>query len=335
MKIIIKWINVIMKLKLAYKKPSKITQINMSSSCIGLNNGEDYNQKACDKIKKFTKHDSCKLVNSGNSAIFIAMNNVKGDIIIPDQGAWHGFKQIAKFLGKNLVTVKTYYGLVKTDFLDEILDDISEGSALFLTSLAAYTAEQDMKSISKYCRDNGILLVEDVSGSIGDTHEHLCNGFYSDVIVGSTGEPKIVNVGNGGFISTSIPNFFKDSNILLKSFKCDKITCVGIYNELNFAKSNFVNTVNACNILKKGINNVMHPDKRGINVIFQNDNAKELSWKLRDSFDVEGRGIITRCPNYNRLKIKGIALEVKNLDVKCLTKNNLKSIIDIINNINE
>lgn len=44
------------------------------------------------------------------------MNNVKGDIIIPDQGAWHGFKQIAKFLGKNLVTVKTYYGLVKTDF---------------------------------------------------------------------------------------------------------------------------------------------------------------------------------------------------------------------------
>ncbi|MDD3408868.1 MAG: DegT/DnrJ/EryC1/StrS aminotransferase family protein, partial [Methanobacteriaceae archaeon] len=77
------------------------------------------------------------------------------------------------------------------------------------------------------------------------------------------------------------------------------------------------------------------PDKRGINVIFRNDNAKELSWKLRDSFDVEGRGIITRCPNYNRLKIKGIALEVKNLDVKCLTKNNLKSIIDIINNINE
>lgn len=48
-----------------------------------------------------------------------------------------------------------------------------------------------------------------------------------------------------------------------------RFTCVGIYNELNFAKSNFVNTVNACNILKKGINNVMHPDKRGINVIFR------------------------------------------------------------------
>lgn len=42
MKIIIKWINVIMKLKLAYKKPSKITQINMSQLLVlGLNEWED------------------------------------------------------------------------------------------------------------------------------------------------------------------------------------------------------------------------------------------------------------------------------------------------------
>jgi hypothetical protein len=317
-------------MELFYKKPSKVTQNIMSSVCKGFNDS-DFHKIAEDKFCRLTNHDECKLVNSGNSAILLAMSNVKGSVIVPDQGAWHGFKQVCRFLNKDLIILKTDQGLVSTDYLDEIVDDLVDGSALFLTSFAAYTAEQDMKGISKYCHDHGILLVEDASGGIGDSENVLGNGEYSDVIVGSTGEPKIVNVCDGGFVTTSVPDFFKDSNLLLKTLKVSKVTASGMVSELDFASDILNETVGACDFLKTNLINVIHPDKRGINVIVACDNPKELSWKLRDSFDVEGRSIITKCPNYNRLKEKAVAIEIKNLDVSCLSVENLNGIVDIVN----
>ena len=40
--------------------------------------------------------------------------------------------------------------------------------------------------------------------------------------------------------------------------------------------------------------------------------------------------MINKCPNYNRLKIKGVAIEIKNLDYSELNKENLDNIIEII-----
>ena len=105
--------------------------------------------------------------------IGLGMNAIEGNILIPDQGAWNGFKQIAKFLGKDLIQVKTNQGLITSELLTEAIDQaIEDGridsigednkSALFLTSFAAYAAEQDIKEISKVLHDNNILLVEDV-----------------------------------------------------------------------------------------------------------------------------------------------------------------------------
>ena len=37
---------------------------------------------------------------------------------------------------------------------------------------------------------------------------------------------------------------------------------------------------------------------------------------------------ITTCPNYNRIKQKAIAVEIKNLDYECLKKENLDKIIE-------
>ena len=56
---------------------------------------------------------------------FVALSSIKGDVIIPDQGGWHGFKQIAKFLGKNIISIKTDLGLIDPEELDniEIKDD--------------------------------------------------------------------------------------------------------------------------------------------------------------------------------------------------------------------
>ena len=296
----------------------------------------------------FTNHKYAKIVNSGNAAILSAMNSIDGAIMIPDQGAWNGFKQIAKFLNKDLITVKTNKGLIDLENLNESiiqssenniidLDDENNKSALFLTSFAAYTAEQDLKSICDFAHKNNILVVEDASGAIGDYENKLADGNYSDIIIGSSGSPKIVNVGDGGFITSNDNKLFEKSNLLLKTNKASNITACGIYNELDFAKENLKKTVDACSYLKESIEdktdfNVFHKDKRGINVIIEAEDPKSLSYKLRQEFVLDDHGMITKCPNYNRLKEKAVALEIKNLDISCLEKDNLDEIIEILIN---
>ena len=333
-------------MNLKFKKPSKETQIAMSKVASGDDN-HDYHSLAEEKLANITNHHYAKLVSSGNSAILSAMNSIDGAILIPDQGAWNGFKQIANFLNKDLITVKTNKGLIDLDNLNESiisssennlidLDDENNKSALFLTSFAAYTAEQDLKEICDFAHKNNILVVEDASGAIGDYENRLANGDYSDIIIGSTGSPKIVNVEDGGFITTNDDKLFEKSKLLLKTNKASNITACGIYNELDLAKDNLKKTVDACLYLKEAIEektsfNVFHKDKRGINVIIETEDPKSLSYKLCQEFVLDSHGMITKCPNYNRLKEKAVALEIKNLDIGCLSQDNLDKIIDILN----
>lgn len=315
-------------MNLKFKKPSKETQLAMSKAASGENRDIDYHELAENKLADMTNHKFSKLLSSGNAAIFSAMNAIDGAIMIPDQGAWNGFKQIAKFLNKDLIMVKTDKGLITQEHLAEALNSSTNIRALFLTSFAAYTAEHDIREISKFLHDNDILLVEDASGAIGD--DKLADGRYSDIIIGSTGSPKIVNVEDGGFITTNRKELLDESRLLLKSFKTGNITACGVYRELDFANENLKKSIEAASYVKENLNDVFHQDKRGINVIVKTDDAKKLAYDLRQELVLDSHGMITKCPNYNRLKEKAVAIEIKNLDISCLNKDNLDEIIEII-----
>ena len=332
-------------MNLKFKKPSKETQMAMSKVASGEDN-QDYHVLACEKLANVTNHKDAMLVNSGNSAILSAMNAIDGAILIPDQGAWNGFKQIANFLNKDLISIKTNQGLIDLNILNESILSLSEEnridldnennrSAIFLTSFAAYTAEQDMKSICDLAHKNNMIVVEDASGAITDSKKELANGNLSDIIIGSTGSPKIVNVEDGGFITTNDKSVFDKSKLLLKTNKASNITACGISSELDFANDALSKTIEATAYLKEMIEKetgfeVFHPDKRGINVIVKTDDSKSLSYKLRQEFVLDSHGMITKCPNYNRLKEKAVALEIKNLDVECLDYDNLDDIISTL-----
>ena len=313
-----------------FKTPSEKTRKIMADVASGMDNS-DFETKCIDKIKELTRHEEVKITSSGNNSIFIALSSIEGDIIIPDQGGWHGFKQIAKFLGKNIVTLKTDLGIINTDYLDTL--NLNDDSALIFTSFAGYTAEQDTKSISKYCKDNNITTIEDASAGIGDSKGNLGNGRYSDIIIASTGSPKIINVGTGGFIATSNPDIFKKTALPQKLSKTSEIICGGICIELENVSEKLDVTLNATEHLKKHIPNVIHANKRGVNVIIPHDDAKSISWNLKKTLTTDKSGFITTCPNYNRVKQKAIAVEIKNLDYACLKKEYLNIIIDEINNL--
>ena len=139
-----------------FKTISQKTRRVMSDVALGNLSNINFEESCCEKIKTLTNKDEVKICSSGNNGIFITLSAIKGDIIVPDQGGWHGFKQIAKFLDKNVITLKTDSGLIEPNYIDDL--DIKEDSALIYTSFAGYCAEQNTKGIAKYCKTNNILM---------------------------------------------------------------------------------------------------------------------------------------------------------------------------------
>ena len=158
-------------------------------------------------------------------------------------------------------------------------------------------------------------------------------GCRSDIILASTGSQKIINVGSGGFIATDDDDVFKRTSLPQKLSKTTEIICSGIDNEIDNVSKNLQVSLNATEHVKKHIPNTLHTDKRGINVIIPHDNSKSICWDLKKTLTRDKSGIITTCPNYNRVKQKAICIEIKNLDYACLEKENLDIIIDEVNSL--
>ena len=314
-----------------FKTPKDETLETMSDVASGKLNNTDFEKECENKVSQLTNAEHAKITSSGNNSIFVALSSIKGDIIIPDQGGWHGFKQIAKFLNKNIITLKTDLGIINPYELDDL--DIPDNSCLIYTSFAGYAAEQDTKIISKYCKNNEITTIEDASAGIGDENGLLGNCKYSNIVIASTGQPKIINVGSGGFIATNDKNLFAESSLPLKLSKTNEIISSGIYEELKSVKENLQLTLNATDYLKKHIPNTIHAKKRGVNLIIPHDNPKEKTWELKKELPINKSGFINKCPNYNRVKTKAISIEIKNLNYNCLKKEYLDEIIKVVNNL--
>jgi hypothetical protein len=321
---------------LFYRRPSLKTREAMSKTSLNLRHipGSRFEEmlNAEESIKKFTKHEQVKIVNSGSSAILAVMSTFNDSIMIPDQGGWVGFKKMAEFCGLNINYLPTEFGLIQVDVLEDFIEKFNPES-LFITSFAGYMAEQPLKDIYKICEDMGVIMVEDASGGIGDVTGLLGNGEHAHVILASTGSPKTVNVGNGGFISTNNTNIIKSAKNILSSLKADPITCAGIASEIENAPYIISKTMETCRFLKSEINDfreVLHVNKQGLNVGVLDKSPKKLGYLLRKGLNVHGGSIITVCPNYNRIKLNAVCIEIKNLDIACMTPENLQGIIQIL-----
>src|SRR3989344_467591 len=75
-------------------------------------------------------------------------------------------------------------------------------------SSPGYFAEQPLREIKEICTKNNCLVINDVSGSLGIPN--IIDGNDADLMIGSFGEGKLVNLGYGGFISAR-ENDFKDA----------------------------------------------------------------------------------------------------------------------------
>ncbi|MBD3312891.1 aminotransferase class I/II-fold pyridoxal phosphate-dependent enzyme [Candidatus Woesearchaeota archaeon] len=271
-------------------------------------------EKVISKLKEYTRHDNARLVNCGNAAIFAAIYilkkvNSKPFILVPDQGGWISFKTYPKIFGFEVKGIKTDKGVIDLKDLEE---NAKKGAGLFITSFAGYYAEQPLKQISEICRKHGCILIEDATGAIGDSS--LCNGNYSDIIVGSFGKWKPVNFYEGGFISCNDSDYLEKTKEMysILRFKPDHEK---LLQKLDKAKERLNRFMEISEKIKSDLEkenlNIFHRDKRGLNVIvgFKSDEEKEkiIEYCKKNKYE------FLVCPKEIRVNEDAISIEVKRL----------------------
>lgn len=319
-------------LKLKFKNISTDTQETMKEA---INSTQDYYSVTVDTIKNTFSSDESYVLNSANSCLLTIVQSLPEPVLVADQGGWNGFIKSCEIFEKKVCKIETDYGLINIDKLDQYFKENTVKS-FYITSLAGYTAQQPLNEICDLCNTHDVVLIVDISGSIGD--ENLIK--YGDIQVASTGSPKIVNIENGGIIN-KYTDRIKLNKHLLKTFKADKITCAGINNEIKKAVKIEEKTIKANtylkNILKNELSknstyNIIHPEYYGLNTIITAESkkkAKILAYNIRQRIKIN-RNIITTGPSYNRMKTASINIEIKNLDISSLTKGNMNKLCAII-----
>lgn len=321
-------------LRLNYKKLSEDTKEIMKDA---IDNGRDYYDDAINAIQSVHPAGNTHILNSANSCILTVTEALPEPILTVDMGGWNGFKKSCDVLSKKYVEIETDKGVVDIENLTNYIEN-NDVKSIYITSLAAYTAIQPIKEIYDLCNIHDILLILDISGTVGcDKINRHC-----DVQIASTGSPKIINTQNGGFIN-DLSGKVELNKHLLKTFKADNITCAAIANEVKKSPEILEKTIKTNVYLKETLiellkddptHNIIHENKIGINTIITTESkkkAKELAYKIKNELDItNNKSIITTGPNYNRIKTASVNIEVKNIDPVDLTEDNMDQLANIV-----
>ncbi len=262
-------------------------------------------QEILSKLKQLTGKKHIQLTERGNQAIKIALDLAsqleKTTVLIPDQGGWMTYKKYPKKFDLEIKEIKTKQGLLDLEDLEKNAD---KNSILLTCSMQGYFAMDNMDAIMKTASKKGCLVINDVSGSIGTDHAKIGN-----LLIGSFGKWKPLNVEYGGFIATDDDEFYE---------KFD----ASYFDEHKYAdlKQKFEELPKRLETFQKTRKQILedlqsfdiiHKDKNGINVIVKFDD-EEIKQRIID-YCKENKLEYTTCPRYIRVNEDAISIEVKRL----------------------
>lgn len=267
--------------------------------------------KVINTLKKITNHNFIELTSRGNTAIFAALycvrkiNSTKKIILVPDQGGWFSYIKYPKMLELTVKYVKTNYGVID---LNELKQKSKDACAFIYSNPAGYFVEQPIKKIYELCKKNNCLVILDITGSIGKVND------FGDFFVCSFGKWKPINLGYGGFVSTSKKEYFEMPKEIFNTISFNEKYFKPLFDKLLSLKKRYQLFEKINEKVKHDLKNfdIIHKEKKGINVIvkFFNKQEKEKIINYCEKHNLE----YTSCPRYIRVNEKAISIEIKRLE---------------------
>lgn len=255
------------------------------------------------KLKELSGKQFIRLTERGNEAIDKVLELAKKigmkKVIIQDQGGWIHYQKAPKKKGLEKIEVKTERGI--TD-LEDLKSKADSESVFLCNSMPGYHAFDDIESIYDICKEKGCLLVNDVAGSIGTEHAKV-----GDIIIGSFGRWKPVNLHYGGFIASDehefVKNMGKDNfDVNKKKDLLEKLNNLPKrLHSFSESRKKIIEDLSGFEIINK--------DKAGINIIISFE--KELDKEKIVDYCKENNLEYTECPRYIRIEEPAISIEIK------------------------
>ncbi|MEM3374774.1 MAG: hypothetical protein QXE31_06200 [Candidatus Woesearchaeota archaeon] len=263
--------------------------------------------KNIEPLKKLTSKKHIFFTDRGNTSILLALKLSKSlgkkKIFIQDQGGWITYYQFADRLKLEKNYIETNYGIIEKKHLNILKNYVDESSVLLINSMPSYIALQNMALINDFCKEKKCFLINDASGSIG-TNEAK----YGDLILGSFGHWKPINIGYGGFIAfdnSSYETFFKENmKKEVKDFSKD------LKEKLKLLKSKLKKIGKETNEIKEKLKDfeIVHKDSNGLNVVVKYRNEEE-KLKIIDFCKLYNYEYVF-CPMYIKILEPAISIEV-------------------------
>lgn len=263
-------------------------------------------QQISEKLRELTGNKYIQLTERGNSSVLIALTLAKDldkeKVLIQDQGGWLTYKQYPKKLGLTIIEIKTNHGLID---LNDLEDKADENSVLLINSTPGYAVFEDMQKIQEVCKRKKCFLINDVSGSIGTETAKM-----GDVIFGSFGRWKPVNLEYGGFIATNNDKYYEE----FEASYFDEHKYEELMEKFEELPERLKKLQEARKKILEDLQSfkITHKDKQGINVIIKFDND-EVKKRILD-YCKENKLEFTECPRYIRINEPAISIEVKRLE---------------------
>jgi hypothetical protein len=245
-----------------------------------------------EKLSKLTGKKQVYITRRGNVSIREALRQCKSkgysELFIQDQGGWITYRQFADKLKLKLHEIKTNYGLVDGSFKECIL---------LINTMPAYAYLQDVSKI----KTEKCMIINDATGSIGNPQ-----GKWGDIILGSFGEDKPIELKKAGFIAA-------DFDIDIEEEKLTAEEQEKLLEEISKLGEKIWQFTDIQSSIKKDLKdyNIIHPEGKGINVIIKS-NKKEEKEKIIEYCNKKGYEY-TECPRYIRIIEEGISIEVKRM----------------------
>ncbi|MFP4118797.1 MAG: DegT/DnrJ/EryC1/StrS family aminotransferase [Candidatus Woesearchaeota archaeon] len=257
-------------------------------------------------LKVLTGKEHVHFTRRGNRAILIALRVIKqlekSNILYQGEGGWLTYEPSIEKAELTPIKLVTNDGLIQP----EELSIHDHDSALLINSMAGYAALHDMEHINSLCLANNQYLINDVSGSIGSEQAK-----HGDIILGSFGKSKPVDLETGGFIATSDEDI--ERLIRKEADEEPEINYAILARKLKDLDKRRQYLLSVAKQVKEDLSGhkIIHPDHEGLNVIVKFSDEDEKN-TLIDYCKKKGLEY-TECPREIRILDDAVSIEIKRL----------------------